>query len=178
MLTERPWFFIIDGHRVNALLTLADLQLPPVSLVVFGSILSVEAGLDNYIDRLLGDSWEGLLTDAKLSRISTIFEERRRQNVQITKRACLDLDARLRILCKSPALRHAIGVSRSRVERDGEDLKRLRDTLAHGGSLVDVKGDASHGLAVALKASQLADQIWDGLSSDRNKPAVPSPCAR
>lgn len=172
LLRERPWFFIIDGHRVNALLTIADLQLPPVSLVVFGFVLSVEAGLDDYIDRLLGDSWEGLLTEQKLSRIDEIFEERRRRNVQITKRACLDLDARLRILCKSAAIRDAIGVSRSRVERDGEDLKRLRDTLAHGGSLLDVKGDASHGLAVALTASQLADQVWDGLSSNGNKADV------
>ena len=165
LLTERPWFFVLDGHDVDALLTIADLQLPPVSLVVFGFVLSVEVGLDAYIDLLLGDSWEGLLTAEKTSRLTAIFEERRRRNVQITRRACLDLDGRLRILCKSVELREAIGVSRSRVERDGEDLKRLRDTLAHGGSLVDVEGDARAGLAVALKASEFADQIWAGLSS-------------
>lgn len=165
LLAQRPWFFVLDGHEINAILTIADLQLPPVSLVVFGFILAIEAGIDAYIDRLVPDTWQELIPDARMTKISAVFEGRQRRNAGISVKSCLDLEARLLILCKSKAMRDAIGLSRRELERKGEDLKRLRDTLAHGGSLIDMSGDAASGLEVAQMARNLADHIWDSLRS-------------
>lgn len=163
LLATRPWFFVLDGHEINAILTVADLQLPPVSLVVFGFILAIEAGIDAYIDRLVPETWQELIPDARMTKINAVFEGRQRRNAGISLKSCLDLEARLIILCKSKAVRDAVGLSRKEVEREGESLKRLRDTLAHGGSLIDVSGNAASGLHVAQKARNLADHIWDTL---------------
>lgn len=163
LLAQRPWFFVLDGHEINAILTVADLQLPPVSLVVFGFILAIEAGIDTYVDRLVPDTWQELIPDTRMTKITAVFEGRQRRNAGISLKSCLDLEARLVILCKSKAMRDAVGLSRKEVERQGQDLKRLRDTLAHGGSLIDLSGDAASGLRVAQKARNLADHIWDTL---------------
>lgn len=141
-------------------LTLADFQLPPVSLVVLGCIMAIESGLDVYIDRVLGDSLEEMLTPCRTAKITRPFDELRRRNVEISKRACLNLDDRLRIMSNSPALRRAAGISRNRADRDGEELKRLRDILAHGGSLLDFDRDPTRGIEVADKARQTAELIW------------------
>lgn len=153
----------MDGHEINAILTVADLQLPPVSLVVLGFILAIEAGIDVYIDRLIPDTWQELIPDTRMTKINAVFEGRQRRNAGISLKSCLDLEARLVLLCKSKAVRDAVGLSRKEVKRDGEDLKRLRDTLAHGGSLIDFNSDAASGLRVAQKARNLADHIWDNL---------------
>ncbi len=73
-----------------------------------------------------------------MTKINAVFEARQRRNAGISLKSCLDLEAKPVILCKSKAVRDAVGLSRKEVQREGEDLKRLRDTLAHGGSLIDL----------------------------------------
>jgi hypothetical protein len=165
LLSERAWYFIMDRDRVTGILTMADLQQAPVNLVVLGYILAIEGAIDGYIDRLLGQSWQDFLSPQRLQKVKDVFNERRGKNVGINLRACLDLEARLSILSKSDVLRSAIGLSRNRVDEMGEQLKRLRDTLAHGGSIVDVSGDPSAGLKMAQMARMLADQIWESVPS-------------
>ncbi len=131
--------------------------------MVFGYILAIEAGIDAYIDRVMPDTWQELVPPSRMVKINSVYEKRQRRNVAIGLRSCLDLEARITILCKSKRLRDSIGVSSSEIKRNGEDLKRLRDVLAHGGSLVDYMGDPASGLRAAQAAGQLADQIWNTL---------------
>ncbi len=137
-----------------------------MSLVVLGSILAVEVGVDALIDRHLGDRWQSLLTDERLAEVDSVFAERQSRNAEIDRVSCLNLNDGLRILCKSSQLRSIVDMSRSQFDRTAEGLKRLRDSLAHGDSVVDVRDDPREGIRTAQQARVFADRVWAGVSAE------------
>ena len=153
----------IHGHEITGILTTADFQLVTVSLVVFGFVLAAEEGIDELIELHLPTGWADLLTRERLARVEDVFTERSSRNEQIDRIACLNLEDRLRILEKSRELRAAVGMSGKQIKKSAEVLKRLRDTLAHGGSLLEVRGDARAGIRAAQQARAFAHQVWDAV---------------
>jgi hypothetical protein len=63
LLERRPWYFMLEGNTICGILTIADLQVLPVSLVVFGFVLAAEAGIDELIEKHQGEGWSDLLTE-------------------------------------------------------------------------------------------------------------------
>jgi hypothetical protein len=176
LLERRPWYFMLEGNTICGILTIADLQVLPVSLVVFGFVLAAEAGIDELIEKHQGEGWSDLLTEERLEKIDQVLRERTSRNAETTRRACLNLDDRLTIACKNQAIRSALGlVSRNELERAGKSMKRLRDTLAHGGSLLDVTDDPVAGIRAAREAREFADHIWSILpEGDSQVPIRPA----
>ena len=163
LLEGRNWYFMLEGNTICGILTTADLQVLPVSIVVLGFILSAEAGIDELIEEHVGEEWSDLLTEGRLEKIDQVFRERTSRNAETTRRACLNLDDRLTIACKNQAIRSALGASRRDLERAGKSIKRLRDTLAHGESILDVADDALTGIRAARAAREFADRVWSTL---------------
>ena len=164
-LSQRPWAFVLGDREVDGLITIADLQGITVNLVVFGFILAAEAGIDALARPYDYEGLAGLLSSKRRGRIDEVFVDRKSRNADIDYLACLNVEDRLKILEKSPELRAAVGMSSSHVREIGEVLKRLRDTLAHGGSILDLCGDAQAGISAALKAREFADRVWIAVSN-------------
>jgi hypothetical protein len=164
LLERRGWYFMLEGNTICGILTTADLQVLPVSVVVLGFVLAAEAGIDELIELHLGDEWSTLLSEERFEKIDQVFAERKSRNAETTRRACLNLDDRLTIACKDQAIRSALGTSRTSLERSGRAIKRLRNTLAHaGGSLLDVADDPMAGIRAAREAREFADRVWSSL---------------
>jgi hypothetical protein len=177
LLEQRLWYFMLEGNKICGILTTADLQMLPVSVVVLGFVLAVEAGIDELIEHHVGAEWTAFLSKERLEKVDQVFEERRSRNAETTRRACLNLDDRLTIACKDKAIRSALGASRTYLERSGTSMKRLRNTLAHGDSLLDVANDPVAGIAAAREAREFADRISSSLptaSDASGAPAAPS----
>lgn len=173
LLERRTWYFMLEGNTICGILTRADLQVLPVSVVLPGCVLAAEAGIDELIERHVGEEWwSTLLTEERLEKIDQVFEERTSRNAETTRRACLNLDDRLTIVCKSENIRSALGASRTYLERSGTSIKRLRNTLAHGDSPLDVADNPMDGIRAARKAREFADQVWSSLPAADNASEV------
>lgn len=161
-LSHHPGIFVLGTEGVRGIVTRADLQLSPVSLYVFGLILAIEAGLDRQIRACAGDHWRECLTKERLKSIMKVFTERSRNDAEIDLLQCLNLDDRVTVVARVPAAREAIGLrSRNAVEDAMKDIKRLRNTLAHGDSILDQIPNPVLALERITMSRQLAERFWE-----------------
>lgn len=166
-LGSRPYLFVLERNRVTHLLTCADLQLPPVSLVALGFVTAAESALDHLIGRQFGERWPELLTAKRRVAIEAVFAERRRHNAETTLLDCLNLDDRLAIARKADALRVATGSpARRQFDRRAEAMKRLRNVLAHGGGLLDAEPEPSRAVVLFADVRALAESAWAAVEHD------------
>jgi hypothetical protein len=89
------------------------------------------------------------------------LEDRRRRNVDIALIDCLMLGDRLKLIGKSRELVRALGFEDPRHYRSWkETLGGLRDTLAHGGSLLDAERDPLKAIDLFAEVRGFAERIW------------------
>lgn len=182
-LLEQPYLFVLGPTGVSGILTLADLQLAPVSMVVLGLILAGESALNVLIaERHSDEGWLELLPDEARERIDAVYEVRKKANAQISKLECATYEHRLRITARTPDLYEALGFgSRNAFEAATEPLKRLRDVLAHGGGVLDSDPDPPVALQRFMQVRDFAEQAWAQVSASQlhaaDVPVVPTALA-
>jgi hypothetical protein len=141
-LAGRSHYFLLDRSRVSGIVTRADLQLPPVSMVTLGLILAIESGLETLIRRETSDAWERLIPLTRQRAAERILAQRRAHGVDISLLECLLLCDRLAIARKVTAIRAALNFTSVRsFDQAAKRVERLRNVLAHGGSLLDACSD-------------------------------------
>lgn len=166
-LGSHPFLFVLERDSVTHLLARADLQLPPVSLVTLGFITAAEAALDILIERRLGEEWIAKLTPERRGSIEGLFMHRRAYNADITRLKCANLDDRLAIAAKVPALWSAAGSpSRRQFEDRVPDIKRLRNNLAHGNGLLDALTNPRRAVELFADVRSLATSLWAAVERD------------
>lgn len=141
-LAKQPFFFVLDGSRVNGLVTLSDLQRPAVGMVALALILAIESGLNQLIPRFWGDAWLDGLSLVQQRQVEEVFSDRVRHSTEITRLECLTTVHRVTLVLKSRVLWSTLGFRSQREARSqcGHVVK-LRNTLAHGNGLLDATGD-------------------------------------
>jgi hypothetical protein len=160
-LTHQPFLFVLVRDRVSGMVTRADLQRLPVSMVALGLIIAAEAALDVLIARFTNMEWLSLLTPKRQERIQGVFDDRRKRNAEITLLQCLNLDDRVTIASKLDRLRLELGhSSRKSFEKWTKPIKALRDTLAHGGGLLDAAPDPVAAADLFQSAREFAERTW------------------
>jgi hypothetical protein len=164
-LRHQPFFFVVRGRSIEGILTRADIQRPAVSMLTFGLILAAEAGINELIYKECGEGWSEILSGARRGKVEEILEVRRRHNAELTLLDCLMLEDRLTVVQKSEAVRSKLGfASGQQVRAWSNGLKRLRDTLAHGGSLLDHEPDPDKALELVHDVRVTAHRVWDAVS--------------
>jgi hypothetical protein len=164
-LRRQPFFFLLRGRSIEGIFTRADIQRPAVSMLTFGFILAAEAGINELISSRCGDAWPEMLSEARLATVEAILQERRRYNAELTLLDCLMLEDRLRVAQKSDEVRGKLGfASGKQVRAWGQALKPLRDTLAHGGSLLDHAPDPDSALELVHDVRAAAHRVWDAVA--------------
>jgi len=163
-LERQPFLFVLDDTTpittVKAIVTRADLQQLPVSMVAFGLILTAEAAFDLLIDQTAPDTWLDQLSAGRREKLHEIFAARQKDNAEIGLLQCCNLDDRLTVAAKLGLWRHTWLPSRKAFERWTERLKRLRDTLAHGGGLLDAEPGWAGAIELLKDVRRFADQLW------------------
>ena len=172
LLSEREFVFVIEGDEVAGLITLSDLQRIPVGMAVLAIILATELGLNELIARHYGErGFLAHLSEDRRRQVRERHEELRKRNLETSPIDALMLDERLGLVGKVQRYRRDLGfASRDRYESWAEELKRLRNALAHGNTLLDHQPDARLALELVRRVRSFAEAVWDLVERGEIKP--------
>jgi hypothetical protein len=161
-LKTHPYFFVLQGVSLQGIVTRADLQHPAVGMVLFSLILTSEAAANVIIDRCLGSAWIERLSDGQRARVNGIFDQRIRNNTEVTKLECLMLHDRLQLLGKCDRVVPDLGFdSGTQFKAWKKCLVNLRNNLAHGGGLLHAEPNPITAIALFEDVRSFAERIWD-----------------
>ena len=133
--TER--LFIIEGNRITKVVTLADLQKPPIRMLLFGIISLLEMHLYRIINSYFhDDTWKKHLSVKRIHLAEELFLQRKARNEAIQLSDCLQLCDKRDIVLSEPSLSGLLGiVSKSKGKDFFKKLETLRNNLAHSQDL-------------------------------------------
>ncbi|MFJ5763655.1 hypothetical protein ACIQAA_32120 [Neobacillus sp. NPDC093182] len=133
--TER--LFIIEGNRITKVVTLADLQKPPIRMLLFGVISVLEMHLYRIISEYFAeDSWKSHLSTKRIQLAEELFLQRKARNEAIKLSDCLQLCDKRDIVLNEQPLRELLGFeSKSKGKDFFKKLEILRNNLAHSQDL-------------------------------------------
>ncbi|MHC4187513.1 MAG: hypothetical protein ACYSRQ_04895, partial [Planctomycetota bacterium] len=137
-LQDRERVFLTMFGAVAGLLRKEDLEKPAARMWLFGIISLLEMSVTEAIKKhFKDDSWQELVSPARLSKAQALFEERRQSNVPCDLISCLQLIDKGTVFMKDLKLRSTTRYeSRRSGERDVKRLVRLRNHLAHSHPLM------------------------------------------
>jgi hypothetical protein len=132
-LTGSPRLFVKTLGAVGGIITMSDLQKPPVRMWVFGMITLMEMRVTRLIElKCQGDSWRQFLSEGRLQKAEALLEERRRRNQDIELIDCLQISDKGQIIARNEDIRRMTKMqSRRQAEQTIRMLESLRNTLAH-----------------------------------------------
>jgi hypothetical protein len=154
---DSPQVFIdILGH-VGGIITRGDLQKVPVRMWMFGVISLIEMQMLRIIrERYPGESWRGLLSNGRLDDADEIMRDRKSRNEEIDLADCLQFCDKADIMMKEEETRSVLGFpSRSQGQEFFEQLRALRDELAHAQDIIS--GKRPNTIELIQKAEKVLD---------------------
>jgi hypothetical protein len=125
--------FVTILDRVGAIITLSDLEKPPMRMFMFGIITLAEMLMTEIIrSRYRDGSWQGLLSEQRLEKARKLQEERLRRGQKVALVDCLQYGDKGWILSYDEDFREAFGQkSRKDARRSVKEMETLRNNLAH-----------------------------------------------
>lgn len=125
--------FVTILDRVGAIITLSDLEKPPMRMFLFGLITIFEMLTTEIIRRRYPDnSWQELLSGARLDKARDLQQERARRGQQVELIDCLQFGDKGWVLTFNEELRLSLGQnSRKEARRAIKEIESLRNNLAH-----------------------------------------------
>lgn len=125
--------FIVILDQVGAIVTLSDLEKPPMRMFLFGMITMVEMLMTEVIRYRYSDSsWQDFISAQRLEKARQLQEERSRRRQKVDLIDCLQFGDKGQILSYDDDLRKALNQpSRTQALRAIKELETLRNNLAH-----------------------------------------------
>ncbi len=125
--------FITILDQVAAIITLDDLEKPPMRMFLFGIITLGEMMMTEIIRRRHPDgSWQDFLSEQRLAKAKRLQEERLRRGQKVDLIDCLQYGDKGWILSYDEDIRDALGQkSRNDARKTIKEMETLRNNLAH-----------------------------------------------
>jgi hypothetical protein len=125
--------FVTILDHVGAIITLADLEKPPMRMFLFGMITIIEMKMTEVLRQLYpNDSWQEFLSDQRITLAIKLQQERRRRGQQVELIDCLQFGDKGWIITHDEDLRKALGHKSRRETRNSiKEFENLRNNLAH-----------------------------------------------
>jgi len=135
-INEQCFVTILD--RVGAIITLSDLEKPPMRMFLFGMITIIEMLITEIIRRRHADgSWQELLSAARVERARALQQERARRGQEAALIDCLQFGDKGWIVTFHDELRDSLDMSSRREARNLlKEIESLRNNLAHTQEIV------------------------------------------
>ncbi len=130
-INQRCFLTILD--RVGAIVTLSDLEKPPMRMFLFGMITIIEMTMTEILRQRYPDNlWQELLSDQRVALAKKLHDERTRRGQQVELIDCLQFGDKGWILTYDDELRQSLGhKSRNETRTAVKELETLRNNLAH-----------------------------------------------
>ncbi|MCD4655173.1 hypothetical protein K8T06_14725 [bacterium] len=125
--------FVTILDRVGAILTLSDLEKPPMRMFLFGLITIGEMLLTSVIrTRYKDSSWQTYISENRLKKARELQVERKRRGQIVDLVDCLQFGDKGLIVSYDEEIRISMGwESRSKARKEIKELESLRNNLAH-----------------------------------------------
>lgn len=125
--------FVVVLDQVAAIITLSDLEKPPMRMFLFGIITLGEMLMTEIIRHRYRDgSWQKLISTQRLDKAIQLQEERSRRGQIVDLIDCLQYGDKGWILSYDEDIRKALGQeSRTHARKAFKELETLRNNLAH-----------------------------------------------
>jgi hypothetical protein len=138
MLSESSRLFVQVMGTIGGIITLGDLEKPPVRMWLFGMITLMEMRIHRLIEvKCPADSWKQYLSEGRLQKAEALLEERRRRNQNLEMLDCLQISDKGQIVARNEKIRGMTRLqSRSQTEQAFKMLESLRNNLAHSQEIV------------------------------------------
>lgn len=125
--------FVTVLDRVGAIITLTDLEKPPMRMFLFGIITLGEMVITEVIRHRYSDgSWQEFLSEQRLAKARALQEERQRRGQKVDLIDCLQYGDKGWIISYDEEFRKAVGNdSRREMRRAVKEMETIRNNLAH-----------------------------------------------
>lgn len=138
VLHDTPRIFVLDSNKVTGIVTRGDLQKAPVRMLLFGLVTLLEMHLLRLVRiHYPKDSWQSLLSEARLNLARKLFGERKARNEAVDLADCLQFCDKRKLVLRIPEIRDYI---KRKCGKSGkfllESTEKLRDKLAHAQDIV------------------------------------------
>jgi hypothetical protein len=133
VLRSKERAFVLVGPDVKGIVTLADLNKPPIRVYLFGLVSLLEMHLRFWVRNAYADgSWKNHLSEKRLEYANEIQVERQKRNEQIDLLDCLQFCDLRDLLPRNEGLRNKLDFkSKKKGEELLKEAEKLRDRLAH-----------------------------------------------
>jgi len=130
--------FIVVLDQVVAIITLSDLEKPPMRMFLFGIITLAEMLMTEIIrNRYSNGTWQQFISPQRLAKAKDLQKERVRRGQKVDLVDCLQYGDKGRILSYNEDFRAALGQeSRNHARKTIKELETLRNNLAHTQEIV------------------------------------------
>lgn len=129
--------FVLENNSIKKLITHADLQKPPIRMLIFGYITLLEMRLSDIILHRFGAaSWYPMISEDRLHKARQLYERRVEKNEEINLIECLQISDKFDIIHKDKELRAFFQIpSKSKGKKDANAIRKLRDKISHANEL-------------------------------------------
>jgi hypothetical protein len=125
--------------EVAAIVTLDDLEKPPVRMFLFGMITLLEMVFTRAVDAAFPEeSWKAQVAAGRLAKAEALLAERQRRGIQGRLLDCLQFSDKGQLALRVPHLEpeRALQMSRKAAGRALQELEEIRNNLAHGQEII------------------------------------------
>ena len=124
-LNGSPRLFVRILGAVSGIVTMSDLQKPPVRMWLFGMVTLVEMRMGRLVEQLCeGESWRQFLSEGRLQKAAALLEDRRRRSQNLRLIDCLQFSDKAQVIARNEAIRPLTRfTSRRQVEGACKDIR-------------------------------------------------------
>ena len=142
-LNQAPFLLVNVLGGVGGIITLADLQKPPVRMWLFGVVTMAEMRFADLIDRHCpGETWIQHLSEGRLQKARSLLEERRRRNQKLQLLDCLQFADKVTIIAKNEEVRkQTVFATRRQAEDTAKRWNNCAANLAHAQDILATDWD-------------------------------------
>ena len=142
-LSKSRYLFVLTGSSVTGIVTVADLNKPPVRIYLFGIISMLEMYMTYWISKHYeGNEWMNYLPKARVSEAENQYRQLIEKNEEIQMVNCIQFADKKTLVAKNQGIRNLLELGgRDRVENNLRYAEELRNNLAH--SQEDLAGKKS-----------------------------------
>ncbi len=132
-LSTNKQCFVTSLDQIIAIVTLDDLEKPPMRMFLFGIITMGEMLITEVIrHRYLDGSWQKCLSESRLAKARQLQEERSRRGQNVDLIDCLQYGDKGWIISHDEEMLKVLGQnSRNEARKTIKEMETLRNNLAH-----------------------------------------------
>lgn len=137
IMKQRDQLFVLDGFKLESIVTSADLQKQPVRMLLFGLVSLLEMFLLMLVRRHYPDGLlRSTLNPKRLEDAQKLYDLRRSRNEEIDLADCLQIADKRDLILKVVAPQQLGFDSRRAADSLFKNAENLRNRLAHSQDLV------------------------------------------